>query len=153
MIRDPHLAEDLLQDTWVVVTRKMHDFDETRDFDAWVRGIARNLTRNAMKKNKRMTYMPSEELLEAIDSVHEHVAPVQAAELVKSLDYLDECLQRVAPTHRGILDLCYRQGMSIQEIADQMQRTAVSVQVALSRIRQLVRRCIEEKRENTSHVV
>ena len=47
LVRDPFLAEDLFQETYLVVSKKLDTFDRSGNFDAWVRGIARNLANNA----------------------------------------------------------------------------------------------------------
>ena len=70
LVRDAHLAEDLFQDTCVVVLQKMGRFDRSKNFEAWVRGIARNLALNALRKGKRVKLMTSPELVQAIDRSH-----------------------------------------------------------------------------------
>ena len=43
MVRQPAEAEDLFQQTWLKVVEKVRSFDVTRNFDAWLFTLARNL--------------------------------------------------------------------------------------------------------------
>ncbi len=157
LVRDPHLAEDLLQETWLVVMKKLDSFDEARDFDAWVRGIARNLVKNALRSSVRqamhVTYVPSPELVEAIERVHETTPRDHSEVMEQKLQYLSDCVKQVSPANRPLLELRYKEGASIRDIARRMSRGEGAVQVALSRVRQFILRCMEERSGKESHVV
>ena len=46
-------VDDLAQDAFVEAYRKLDTFDVNRDFGKWLRGIARNLVRNELRKENR----------------------------------------------------------------------------------------------------
>ena len=46
-------VDDLAQDAFVVAYREMDSYDPDRDFGKWLRGIARNLVRNELRKQGR----------------------------------------------------------------------------------------------------
>jgi RNA polymerase sigma-70 factor (ECF subfamily) len=151
LVRDPHLAEDLFQETCVVVLRKVEEFDRAGDFGAWVRTIALNLARNALRKQKHLRPMPSPNLLEAIERAHAGESANEAEALASRLEHLGHCLDRVEPRQREMLALRYRGGASLREIAARTGRSEGAVQVALTRIRQFLLRCIEQERRGMSH--
>ena len=43
LVRQPAEAEDLFQQTWLRVVEKIRSFDASRNFDAWLFTLARNL--------------------------------------------------------------------------------------------------------------
>lgn len=148
IVRDPHRAEDLLQETWVVVMKRLDDFDPSRDFGAWTRGIARNLARNALRSahTRKMTYLASEELLDAIDVAFEGATASECEDSEQDVSLLRYCLAKVSVQNRRMLALRYSAGMRIEEIAQKFRRSSGSIQVALYRIRQSLLKCIERRR-------
>lgn len=151
LVRDPHLAEDLFQETCLVVLRKLDAYDPARDFGAWVRGIALNLARNALRKEQYLHLLPSPELLAAIERAHEEGSLAEVAEASSRLEVLARCMEKVEARQRQLLELRYRAGRSLKEIAERMGRTAGAVQVALTRVRQFLLRCIETQKTLPSH--
>ena len=55
-------VDDLAQETFMVAYRELDRFDTNEDFGKWLRGIARNLTRNELRKNARRSRIMNEEL-------------------------------------------------------------------------------------------
>jgi len=48
------LADDAIQDTWLTAVRRLRAFDPARgSFAAWLRGIAANAVRNALRSRRR----------------------------------------------------------------------------------------------------
>ena len=62
IVRDHHLAEDVYQDVAVAVFEHLDRFDESRDFRAWVRGIARNKAKQALSKVSKESQFVNEDL-------------------------------------------------------------------------------------------
>src|SRR5215472_18419970 len=50
LVRQPAEAEDLFQQTWLKVVEKIHSFDESRNFDAWLFTLARNLAIDHLRR-------------------------------------------------------------------------------------------------------
>lgn len=151
LVRDPHLAEDLFQETCLIVLRKIDSFDRSGDFSAWVRGIALNLARNALRKERYLHLMPAPELAEAIERTHTAGSLEEMSETATRLDYLDHCMERIDARQRSLLQMRYQKGASLQDIAAKSGRTAGAVQVALSRIRQFLLKCMEQQKAQVSH--
>lgn len=151
IVRDPHLAEDLFQETSIIVLKKLTDFDRSHDFSAWVRGIALNLARNALRKEQYLHLMPSPELAAAIERTHEASSSREIAEMSGRLEHLNRCLAQVESRQRKLLELRYRQGASLQMIAEELGRTPGAIQVALSRVRQFLFKCMEQRKGLLSH--
>jgi RNA polymerase sigma-70 factor (ECF subfamily) len=153
IVRDPHMAEDLFQETWVVVMRKIDSFDPTGDFGAWVRTIALNLARNELRKKKHLRPMPPPAVLESLEQAHASQSMRDLKSSSERLAYLDQCLEKLDARQRSLLDHRYSRGASLLDIASRCGRSPGAVQVALARVRQALLRCIEgeQKRAAVSH--
>ena len=150
LVRDAHMAEDLFQETALVVIKSIDRFDPNQDFDAWVRGIARNLVRNAMRKAGREHLMASNVLAERIDQAHANGSAHESDGLSEQLEQLKNCLDKIQGPNRELLDLRYDRKLSLKSIAQSLGRSAGAVQVALSRIRKLLAGCIQEQQNPES---
>ena len=63
-----------------------------------------------------------------------------------TLDNLRECLERLTPNARQIVALRYQAGLSGMEVAQRLNRKDHTIYMALSRIHNTLRKCIEERR-------
>lgn len=61
---DPHLAEDLMQDTFVIAIQKLHTFDGTCKVSTWLCAIAHHLLLSYYRKKKALQL---EEDIEIVD--------------------------------------------------------------------------------------
>jgi RNA polymerase sigma-70 factor, ECF subfamily len=61
---------------------------------------------------------------------------------------LRSCLEKLRADHRRILDLTYRDELSVEQVARQSNRTIDAVYKTLMRVRKLLRSCIERKIHN-----
>ena len=104
IVRDPHLAEDLFQETWVVVTGKIDSFDRIGDFGTWVRTIALNLARNALRKEKHLRPMSAPAVLDSIEGAHASRSMRDLQESSERLATLDQCLEKLDPRQRSLLE-------------------------------------------------
>ena len=50
IVRQPAEAEDLFQQTWLRVVEKIRSFDASRNFDAWLFTLARNLAIDHLRR-------------------------------------------------------------------------------------------------------
>ncbi len=52
ILHDESLAEDIMQDTYLKMIKELENYQEKRQFTAWIKTIARNLALNEYKKRK-----------------------------------------------------------------------------------------------------
>jgi RNA polymerase sigma factor (sigma-70 family) len=55
IVRQPAEAEDLFQQTWLRVVEKIRSFDASRNFDAWLFTLARNLAIDHLRRIRPQT--------------------------------------------------------------------------------------------------
>jgi RNA polymerase sigma-70 factor (ECF subfamily) len=134
LVGDHHLADDLLQEVFLVVGRG--GFDPSRDFGAWCRGIARNLAREAGRR-RRAQALPAD----VVELLAEAAPP--PAEFDRRLEAIRACLTTLAPRARQVLEARFVEGSPPRAIAAAIGWTANAVSVALVRALAALRACVE----------
>jgi len=109
----PHLTEEVLNDTMLVVWRKAHTFDGTSRVSTWIFAIA---YRKALKAIKRLgessVAMPEESLgLPSRD-------PEGEAMVRESRARIGRALEALSPEQRAVVELTYYHGYAYREIAE-----------------------------------
>jgi RNA polymerase sigma-70 factor, ECF subfamily len=128
-------ADDVLQEVFLTVTAKAHEFDIDSSFLAWARAIARFKLLEARRASDRWSLSP-----EVIDSLAASCPEDWAGE--EQLRGLTACVGELSPRAREIVQLRYQCEHSPTEIAGLLSRTVNSVNVALSKARFVLRECM-----------
>jgi RNA polymerase sigma factor (sigma-70 family) len=108
-------AEDLLQETFILVFTKIDTYRDHGSFEGWARRIAVNVSLNWIKKNKtvqQMYELGNKHDAEDVDE-EESLSDVHADELVKHIAGLPD-------GYRTILNLYAIEGFSHKEIGEQL---------------------------------
>ena len=131
-------AEDLLQQTSVVMWRKFGEFERGSDFMSWACQIARYHTLNHLRSRSRDRHVFSLELIENLADEGMADAEQYDAERVA----LRTCLTKLDARSRNLLGHCYQPGNTLRQVAESMGRTPNSIYKRLNRIREALLRCI-----------
>lgn len=107
MLADRTSAEDVLQDTFMMVVRKISYLNDPSLFRAWMYRIA---TRLAFRALKRSPHNVSSEEIPESGIVDVHVDPWERERLLASLD-------RLSPASRAVIHLHYFDELAISEVA------------------------------------
>ncbi|HBJ97827.1 MAG TPA: hypothetical protein DDY82_01990 [Clostridiales bacterium] len=75
MTNNYHVAEELMQDTFIRVKQYIHNFQD-KNFVAWVLQIAKNLCLNHLKKESRNVYLPEETARTIVDEKSDFTTPL-----------------------------------------------------------------------------
>ena len=140
--------QEIFQEVSVVVLQKIDEFDAGRDLQAWCRGIARNLVLRERDRSRRLKIFENDAIVDLVDAAFEERAPEDLVEAKRSL--LRRCLGTLAGTSRELLDLRYQKGLSLREIAGQLDRKEGAIQVALSRVRKWLADCVQRRGQGGS---
>ncbi len=131
-------VDDVVQETFVTVTAKAADFEPDSNFRAWLFAIARLKILEALRDPVCMRAALSAEVIESL-SAEDYEDDWQD----EKLKALEQCLRRLAPGARRLVELRYQQGHRPPEIARIVGWTLNSVNVGLARARVLLRGCME----------
>ncbi len=140
--REPTLAEDVLQETFVAIWRGAGTFDAKRGSPlGWLTVIARNRALDAMRKGKR-TDQPIEE--NEIDTLT-HIQNINAARAdYADLDALAHCLERLDEKQKSAVLLAYYEGRTREELSARFDAPVNTIKTWLRRGLTKLRMCLEE---------
>jgi len=131
-------ADDILQETSAVLWQKFSEFELGTNFTAWALRIARYQVMAYYTAQKRQRARLSDENL---DAVVEKMAARPEREQDRSLA-LDGCLAGLDRSDRDLLELRYRSGATVEELARQSGRTVFAVYKALNRAHDRLLSCM-----------
>ena len=141
VVPDCNEADDLFQQTSLVLWEKAGEFRPEGDFVRWANGIAMNIIRNYRVKKRRDRHWFSDEMMARIAEVRAE----KSEWLERALAALGTCMDDLAPLDRELLVLCYEGRQSIRRVSEDLGRTENSVYQRLHRIRAKLLDCIERK--------
>src|SRR5580704_11685881 len=110
MVPDRHDAEDLLQETSLVICEKFDNFEDGTDFAAWACQIAYWRIRYSRQKFARCKVVFNQEVLDAVAQT--------ASEMTEELDdrhvALSHCLSKLPMRDRELVLTRYEQGTGVE---------------------------------------
>ena len=140
LLADHSRAADVVQETNLVLWRKMTEFDPEKPFLPWAFAVARFQVLAHLRDHQRDRLLLDAELVESLTPAVEQQAEVDAVR-----EALRPCLQRLTPANRELIEHRYIRGKSVADVAAAVDRTAGAIKVALLRIRRQLAECIEKR--------
>jgi len=138
-VLSPIDADDILQETSVILWRKFSEFRQDTDFVRWACRIARLEVLTYHRRHKPWLSIFSDE---AADAISEKVLELSDSVVFRA-EALAECSRRLSDRDREILKLRYQLNQSVNEIAANLGRTESAVYKSLQRIHDELFQCIE----------
>jgi RNA polymerase sigma-70 factor, ECF subfamily len=135
-------AQDVLQETNLVLIRKQDEFRGIANFAGWAAQIAYHQVLALWPGQRRDRLRFDDELLRQL--ADEGASRIGAAD--SDLRLLGDCLDKLSIQDRDLLGKRYVAGLAAREIAFQVGRSARAVSQALYRIRCTLMHCIDETR-------
>jgi RNA polymerase sigma-70 factor (ECF subfamily) len=134
-------AEDLLQETSLIICEKFDEFKPGTDFVAWACRIAYWRIRYARQKFARSKVVFNQEIVDAIAQT--------AAPMLEELDdrhrALSQCLEKLHQRDRALILTRYEPGAGVEEAARCSGRSLEAAYKALFRIRRLLFDCVTHR--------
>lgn len=140
MVRDPALAEDLAQDTFLKAFRNLAGFDSTRKFSSWLFRIAHNTAIDAIRRRPHGALELGGRETPRDPPVPPPPDPAEEAALGQALD---AALGRLRPDYRMAVLLRYQEGCSYGEIAESMAIPEGTAKTYVHRGRKLLAEALE----------
>ena len=131
MLRDPGLAEDATQETFIRVYRSVHRFRGESRLATWIHRIATNVCLTELERRKKRDQSTREQRRMTECAV---AAPERRSRCDLRLS-LSELLDRLPAEKRLTFYLCHVEGLSAQEIAKITDDSTAAVHKRLQRTR------------------
>jgi RNA polymerase sigma-70 factor (ECF subfamily) len=137
----PAAAEEIFQETVVVLWEKWAEFDAARDFAPWACGIARNVALRFWEKRQRRFAPLSSAAVDVVCEEFEAAESLHAARLTA----MEECLQALPAKQRALLEDRYARRETIRQVAQRTGQSANALYQKLRRLRRALQECIDRK--------
>ncbi len=144
LVACPQDAQDVMQEGKIVMWRQFHQFELGTNFPAWARKILFYQILAYRRRSKRSkTEHLGERVLELLNDESESAIREQRWERREKA--LRECVGKLSPEHREILEWRYRDEATIEGISRRTDRTEGAVYRLLSRLRKNLHLCVEKQ--------
>jgi RNA polymerase sigma-70 factor, ECF subfamily len=145
LVFDRETTKDLVQATFVQAYFNLPRYKPGTSFRAWLFTIARNLALNERKKYARGVRRLAEYREEYMGAVEQNPGADGEQAAGRRQAALQACRQTL-PAHLGqLVTLRYIENLAVEQIAEQLQRSAEAVRQSLWRIRNALRECVEKR--------
>lgn len=140
-LRDRSAAEDVTQDVFVTAYQLLDKYDPDQPFRPWLMGIACNLLRNELRRRTREdarmeSYARFLQVASAASSSADHSALADAVR---------QCRDSLGQVAAEAIRWRYDEELSIEAVADKLQRSRAATQQLLYRTRIALRECVETR--------
>ncbi len=140
LLKDSHLAEDLVQDTFTNVWRGARSFDRDRaSFATWLYQITRNRATDLDRRRRVRPLSAGEEPLWNVSGGPDPEASVALWDMARALS-------RISEEHREVLTLAYFEGLSQREIS---HRTGIPLGTVKTRTTAALKRLRQTMEDDT----
>ncbi|MGB0153214.1 MAG: sigma-70 family RNA polymerase sigma factor [Verrucomicrobiales bacterium] len=138
-------AREVMQEVATMLWRKFGQLNSPENFRPWAFGVARFEALAFRRDKARDRHVFGEELMGLL----EKEAQQHSEKSVPEARALEECLTKLPQKQRTLVESAYEPGTQIDELAQSLGRTPMSLYKALHRIRLALAECIENslKRE------
>ena len=136
--------DDLTQETFITAYKKLADFDTTKDFSYWIRGIARFKMTNYMRATKRRSQMATnfkEKVVEIISPDLEERFKLETDDGIKALL---QCISKL-PQNMRLIVKSGLNGIKAQNLAEEINSTPGAIYNLQYRANGLLRDCVRKE--------
>jgi RNA polymerase sigma-70 factor (ECF subfamily) len=146
LVPDSNEAEEIVQETNLVLWREFDRFQPGTNFAAWACKVAFHqvLAWRKRRQRDRLAFTPA--FLEAVAAE----ADAEADRLEQRWQALSRCIEKLPPAQRDLVQRRYSAGGAVEDIARDLGRTVDAVYRALSRIRHVLHDCVTRSLEQGS---
>jgi RNA polymerase sigma-70 factor (ECF subfamily) len=132
-------AEEIVQQTAVVLLTKFEQYDASLPFTPWACRFAVNIVNQWAARRQRWQSLLERGLAEELARRRDELRP----RFESRLRHLDGCLEKLPPEQRGIVEAYYFERENVTAIAARSKRSVDAVYKVLQRGRSMLRDCIE----------
>ena len=138
LLHDPNDAEDVLQETNIVLWKKFNKYERGTDFAAWACRIARFEILKVYKKKGRSERLFSDKFMETLaDGCDRSMRQWDDRQ-----DALGDCVGKLPDRDRDLVRSRYQPGATTRSVAEAFERSVQGTRKSLLRIRNSLLECV-----------
>lgn len=137
-------ADDVMQETFLTISRKAATYEPETNFVAWACSIARLKVLENLRQRKRATVL-SEAAIIALTEAMPDPSLMAAKERA-----LEQCVDELSPKARDLTWRRYSSRQTSEEMAESTGMTSNAVRIILTKARAFLRDCVHKKVQNSS---
>ncbi|MBN2183485.1 MAG: sigma-70 family RNA polymerase sigma factor [Sedimentisphaerales bacterium] len=131
-------AEDIFQETVLVMWSKFDSFEQGTNFAAWGVKIAKYKIFQAHRRNARNNFRFSQAAFQSLQDKSDNLAK----NIERRMQALRTCIRKLSKTDYDLIQMRYENEFTIKSIADRLGRTVQSIYKRMARINDSLIRCI-----------
>jgi RNA polymerase sigma-70 factor (ECF subfamily) len=146
LLQDWALAQDAVQEAFIVLQRKHAEFNPGANVFAWVRQMVRFEALNIIRSRRREAYFVDEELFSLVDEQFERHLDQEATSAIESRKAaLQHCMSRLDTESVSLLLGFYKDALSCEKLSELHRKSVNAVRLSLSRMRVKLRDCVRAR--------
>ncbi len=130
-------ADDIMQETMTLMWERFDEFRPGTNFGGWGIKIARFKVLKYYRSKKREEVFDEALLNEISDCYHRKMD-----EMKVRVSALQECLKKLNPRDKKLVEIRYEQNMKITDLAEKIDRPVQGIYKAMARIHAVLHRCV-----------
>jgi RNA polymerase sigma-19 factor, ECF subfamily len=149
LIKDPALAEDIVQEVFVSVWGKRHSIDPDQDFAGWLFVISYHKTVDQLKRKLKQSL--AQKNLSIFTEDHSIVVNADLKE--EQLCAIEKAMDQLSPQKRKVFELCKVQGRTYKKAAEELHISKYTVKEYLSEALVSIKKYVGEHPRQTGIII
>ncbi|MCB9189690.1 MAG: RNA polymerase sigma factor [Flavobacteriales bacterium] len=143
--QDRQEATDILQDGFIKVFDKIGLYDDNGSFEGWVRRIIVNTAIDAIRKRKNELLTEDTSIYQSHDDQLNEEETDQSAYKGLGINDVVEAMQQLTPVYRAVFNMYVMDGLTHQEIAEELNISVGTSKSNLSKARARIKAILQTK--------
>lgn len=143
--QDKQEATDILQDGFIKVFDKIGLYDENGSFEGWVRRIIVNTAIDAIRKRKNEILTDNIGTYQSAGTSFSNEEEEKTAYKGLGVNDVVNAMQQLSPMYRAVFNLYVMDGLTHQEIADELEISVGTSKSNLSKARARIKTILQTK--------
>lgn len=149
LIKDPAIAEDIVQDVFVTLWGKRHSIDPEQDIAGWLFVVSHHKTVDQLKRKLKQALAQKDLSIFTED----HSIVVNAALKEEQLNAIEEAMDHLSPQKRKVFELCKVQGRTYKKAAEELHISKYTVKEYLSEALVSIKKYVGEHPRQTGIII
>lgn len=149
LIKDPAIAEDIVQEVFVTLWGKRHSIDPEQDIAGWIFVISHHKTVDQLKRKLKQALVQKN--LSIFQEDYSIIVSTDIKE--EQLRAIEKAVDQLSPQKRKVFELCKVQGRTYKKAAEELHISKYTVKEYLSEALVSIRKYIEEAPRQTGIVI